>query len=262
MELYVKPVQTYMKSVSAVLALPDGEVIISHHEYYSKYEQHVVRLDHTGKTLCKLYISDVWINGFILQDDQVVILHRDGTLTWIRITDGRKMDQYKVNVRCLYHGKTLDNDTLLLVDNGDRGSSNGRVFTFSKSSRMTNDMVINLKRPVSVSKTIINAKVLYLVCTDAVSIYSDDWKLQRTVKGVGQGVQVRINPWSAVVLSKNTMLVSDCENHCIMELSLEGQLLEQKAKMEYPSDISLYHPYVWIMHGIRPSNVICYKIYN
>ena len=262
MELDVKPVQTYMGSVSAVLALPEGEVILSHNEYYRNNKQHVVRLDHTGKTSCKLYISDKVIAGLTLQDDQVVILHRDGTLTWIQIKDGSKMDQYKVNVKCLAGGIALDNDTLLLVDHGDSHyrRSDGRVFTFSKSSRKTTDMVNNLNRPTSVDKTLINNEVVYVVSeNESVGIYNHDWTLQRSVTREGHK---RFNPYSAIVLSNNTMLVSDYEKHCISEFTLDGQFLAEKDKMEYPSNISLYHPYVWIRHGIRPSNVRCYKINN
>ena len=262
MTLDVKSVNPDIGSIYAVLALPDGQGIISH---YKDNKCHVVRLDHTGRASCQLFKSDTWIKGFILQDDQVVILQSDGTLTWIRIKDGKKMDQYKVKVNSLYHGIALDNDTLLLVDHGDWGSSNGRVFTFSKSSRKTTDLVNNLNRPTSVDRTLVNNEVVYVVCelgANTVSIYSDDWTLQRSVTGEGQ---VRFDfPQSAIVLPDNTILVSDYSNGCISEFSLDGKFLGyliQKGDIKYPSDMSLHHPYVWIRHDCWfYYNVRCYQI--
>ena len=261
MKLDVRSVNADIGSISAVLALPDGQAIISH---IKDDKRHVVRLDHTGRASCQLYKSDIY--GFILQDDQVVILHRDGTLTWIRIKDGKKMDQYKVKVNSLWHGIALDNDTLLLVDHGDWVSSNGRVFTFSKSSRKTTDMVNNLNRPTSVDRTLVNNEVVYVVCeagANTVRFYSDDWTPQRSVTGDGQ---VRFNsPWSAVVLPDNTILVSDRDNNCISEWSLDGKFLGyliQKGDIKVPSDMSFHHPYVWIRYGLFDYNVRCYQIYK
>ena len=156
MKLDVKSVNPDMGRITAVLALPDGGAVISHQEY--KY--HVVRLDNTGKASPSMFTSDTWIRGFILlQDDQLVILQSDGNLTWIQIKDGKKMDQYKVKVEYLQQGIALDNDTLLLVD-----SNGGRVFTFSKSNRKTTDMVNNLNNPTSVDRTLVNNELLYVVC--------------------------------------------------------------------------------------------------
>ena len=259
MKLDIKSVNPDIVYITAALALPDGQVIISH---YKDDKHHVVRLDHTGRASCQLYKSDTEINGFILQDDQVVILQSDGTLTWIRMKDGKKMDQYKVKVNDLYHGIALDNDTLLLVDYGDMLGSNGRVFTFSRSSRKKTDMVNNLNRPSTVDRTLVNNEVLYVVCergANTVRIYSDDWTLQRSVTGEGQ---VRFNPQSAVVLPDNTILVSDCYKNRISEWSLDGKFLGyllQKGDIEETLDILFHYPYVWIRYGF---NVRCYQIYK
>ena len=157
MKLDVRCVNPDLGWITAVLALPDGGAVISH-EKDKKY--HVVRLDDKGKASPSMFTSATWINGFVLlQDDQLVILQKDGNLIWIQIKDGKKMDQYKVNVTYLRHGIALDNDTLLLVD-----SSGGRVFTFSKSSRKKTDMVDNLNDPTSVDRTLVNNEVHYVVC--------------------------------------------------------------------------------------------------
>ena len=259
MKLDVKSVNPDLGHITAVLALPDGGAVISHRK---DNKCHVVRLDNTGKASPSIFTSDTHINGFILlQDDQMVILQKDGNLTWIQIKDGKKMDQYKVNVTYLQHGIALDNDTLLLVDR-----DGGRVFTFSKSSRKTTDMVNNLNKPTSVDRTLVNNEVVYVVCeswANTVRIYSDDWTLQRSVTGDGQ---VRFNyPRSAVVLPDNTILVSVCINNCISEWSLDGKFLGyliQKGDIKYPSKMSFHHPYVWIMYGEYPYNVRCYQIYK
>ena len=260
MKLDVRSVNPDIGDIYAVLALPDGQGVISHTK---DNKRHVVRLDHTGRASCQLYKSDTPINGLILQDDQVVILQSDGTLIWIRIKDGKKMDQYKVKVNYLHHGIALDNDTLLLVDYGDWVCSNGRVYTFSKSSRKTTDMVNKLNTPSSVDRTLVNNEVVYVVCeqdANTVRIYSDDWTLQRSVTGDGQ---VRFNsPQSAVVLPDNTILVADRDNNSISEWSLDGKFLGyliQKGDIKEPLELSFHHPYVWIMCG---SNVRCYQIYK
>ena len=260
MKLDVRTINPNMESITAVLALPDGGAVISH---YKDRQHHVVRLDNTGKASPSMFTSDTWINGFILlQDDKLVILQKDGNLTWIQIKDGKKMDQYKVKVGCLWHGIALDNDTLLLVD-----LIIGRVFTFSKSSRKTADMTNNLNKPSSVHKTIINNKEVFVVCeagAHRLHIFSDDWTLQGSVTGDGQ---VRFDiPYSAIVLpDKIKMIVSDYYNHCIKEFSLDGKFLGyliQEADINNPSKMSFHHPYVWIMYGEYPSmNVRCYQIY-
>ena len=259
MKLDVQSVNPYFELITAVLALPDGGAVISH---YKNIKCHVVRLDNTGKASPSMFVSDTRINGFILlQDDQLVILQGDGNLTRIQIKDGKKMDQYKVKLKYLRHGIALDNDTLLLVD-----SSGGRVFTFSKSSRKTTDMVNNLNHPTSVDRTLVNNEVVYVVCecgANTVRIYSDDWRLQRSVTGDGQ---VTFNyPQSAILLPDNTILVSDCYNNCISEFSLDGKFLGyliQKGDIKYPSNMSFHYPYVWIMYGGYPYNVRCYQIYK
>ena len=259
MKLDVRSVNPDIGSITAVLALPDGGAVIS---LWKDNKYHVVRLDNTGKASPSMFTSDTQINGFILlQDDQLVILQYDGNLTWIQIKDGKKMDQYKIKVKYLICGIALDNDTLLLVD-----SIGGRVLTFSKSSRKTTDMVNNLNYPTSVDRTLVNNEVVYVVCeswANTVRIYSDDWRLQRSVTGDGQ---VRFNgPQSAVVLPDNTILVSDYNYNCISEWSLDGKFLGyliQKNDIKYPSNMTFHHPYVWIMYGEYPCSIRCYQIYK
>ena len=264
MKLDVKSVNPDLGHITAVLALPDGGAVISHKKY-DKY--HVVRLDNRGKASPSMFISDTWIYGFILlQDDQMVILQKDGNLIWIQIKDGKKIDQYKVQVECLWYGIALDNDTLLLVDYGEPFAlkSDGRVFTFSKSSRQTTDMVNTLNAPTSVYRKLVNNEISYVVCergVKTVRIYRDDWTLQRSVTGDGQ---VRFNsPRSAIALPENTILVSDYYNNCISEWSFDGKFLGyHEGDIKEPLHMSFHHPYVWIMDGEYPVNVRCYQIYK
>ena len=270
MKLDVRSVNPDLGIITAVLALPDGGAFIGHEKDDT---HHVVRLDDKGKASPSIFTSDTWINGFILlQDDQLVtfftlvVLQYDGNLIWIQINDGKKMDQYKVKVTNLIHGIALDNDTLLLVDYGGVLSSYGRVFVFSKSSRKITYMVNNLNKPTSVERTLVNNEVLYVVCEEGantVRIYSDDWRLQRSVTGEGQ---VRFNkPWSAIVLPDNTILVADTGNNCISEWSLDGKFLGyliHSRDIEEPGKMLFHHPYVLIQCGEYPWNVRCYQIYE
>ena len=263
MRLDVKSVNPDIySSITAVVALPDGGAVIS---YFKDNKCHVVRLNNKGKVSILLFTSDTWISGFILvPDDQLVILQYDGILTWIKIKDGKKRDQYKVIVQDLQHGIALDNDKLLLVDCWWCG----RVLTFSKSSRKTNNMVVNLNYPTSVDKTLINNETVYVVCergTSTVKIYNHDWTLQRSVTGDGQ---VRFTmPVSAIVLPCNTILVSDIYNYCISEFSFDGKVLGyliKKGDIKEPTKMSFHHPYVWIRFpdDSNDYNVRCYQVYK
>ena len=260
MNLDVKSFNPDMGTITSVLALPDGGAVISH---WKDNKCHVCRLNKEGKALSSLFISDTGISGFILLHyDQLVILQSNGNLTWIEIKDGKKMDQYKVEVQYLQHGIALDNDTLLLVD-----YDGGRLFTFSKSSRKATDMVNDLNVPSSVDRTFLNNEVVYVVCesrANTVRIYNHDWTLQRSVTGDGQ---VRFKgPQSAVVLPDNTVLVSDY-NNCISEFSLDGKFLSyliKKGEIKGPSKMSFHHPHVWIrfFDDSRNFNVRCYQIFK
>ena len=203
MKLDVRSVNPDLGIITGVLVLPDGGAAISHKK---DKKCHVVRLDDKGKASNVMFTSDTWISGFrLLQDDQLVILQKYGNLIWIKIKDGKKMDQYKVKVKLLIHGISLDNDTLLLVD-----FEGGRVFTFNKSSRKTTDMVNNLNFPTSVDRTLVNNEVMYVVSeagANTLRIYIHDWTLQKSVTGDGK---FRYNsPQSFFVLHDNTMLVVD-----------------------------------------------------
>ena len=276
MKLDVRSINPEVEYITAVQALPGGGAVISHEK---NNKHHVVRLDDKGKASPSLFTSDTWITGFILlQDDQLVILQKDGNLTWIQIKDGKIKDQDKVKVKLLIHGIALDNDMLLLVD-----YHGGIVFTFSKSSRKTCIMVNNLYEPTSLDKTLIKDEVVYVVCEgdNTVRIYSDDWTLQRSVRADGQVTipvyrllsrlwtrdgQFRFNsPQSAVILNDRTVLVSDFNKDCISKLSLDGKFLGylmQKVDIQKPSNMSFHHPYVWIKCGEYPWNVRCYQIYE
>ena len=260
MKMDVRTVNPDVGRITGALALPDGGAVISH---FKDKKYHVVRLDDKGKASPSMFTSATWITGFILlQDDQMVILQKDGNLTWIQINDGKKMDQYNVKVRYLYHGIALDNDTLLLVD-----SSGGTVFTFSKSSSKTANMANNLNQPISVDRTLVDNEVVYVVCeswASTVRIYSDDWTLQRSVTGYGQVGFDR--PWSAVVLPDNTMLVAEAGNDCISEFSLNGKFLGyliQKGDIKEPSKMTFHYPYVWIIYEESLIfNARCFQLYK
>ena len=254
-----------IRHVIRVLGLPGGETLVIHspnNQYYC------TRLDHTGATVRTLLTSPVEMTGLImLNQEDLIILQKDGTITKVKLSDGTVVHTYKLDVDYLCNGVIHDDNTLILVD-----SNRGEVFTYCMSDQHKDIKIKKLKTPTCVTKTETNQGTMYLVCeahNHKVHIYSSSWTLQRSIGSYGSGEGQFIIPLYVLVLPTNNILVSDCNNHMISEYNMNGQfirhVLQQQDGIYQPWQISYHHPNVWVVHWDSGHSVFklkCFQLFK
>ena len=210
-----------------VLGLPGGEALVIHKQDDQFY---CTRLDHTGATVRTFLTSPVGMTGLImLNQEDLIILQGDGTITKVKLSDGTVVHTYKVDVGYLYDGVIHDDNTLILVDR-----LRGEVFTYCMSDQHKDIKIKKLNHPTCVTKTETNQGALYLVCeagNNKLHIYSSSWTLQRSIGSLGSGYGQFMLPWYVQVLPTNNILVADRNNHRISEYNMNGQF--NNSRMEY-----------------------------
>ena len=227
-----------------VLPLDDGGVLVSS-------EDGCIKLDHTGATVRTLLTSPVMMTGLMmLNQEDLIILQRDGTITKVKLSDGTVVQTYKVDVGGLWDGVIHDDNTLILVD-----SNRGEVFTYCMSDQHKDIKIKKLKDPSCVTKTETNQGTLYLVCeasNQKIHIYSSSGTLQRSIGSYGSGYGQFKVPCYVLVLPTNNILVADCNNHRISEYNMNGQfirhVLQQQDGINRPVQISYHHPHLWVVY--------------
>ena len=237
-----------IRDFTRVLGLPGGGVLVTHKQDNQYY---YTRLDHTGATVRTLLTSSVPMMGLMmLNQEDLIILQKDGTITKVKLSVGTVVHTYKVDVDYLIDGVIHDDNTLILVD-----YERGEVFTYCMSDQHKDIKIKKLKDPSCVTKTETNQGTLYLVCEAAgcqVHIYSSSWTLQRSIGSYGYADgQFRL-PWYVLVLPTNNILVADHLNHRISEYNMNGQfirhVLQQQDGIYRPVQISYHHPYLWVVY--------------
>ena len=240
--------------VRVLLVLPGGEALVIHiqdNQYYC------TRLDHTGATVRTLLISPVTMTGLMmLNQEDLIILQTDGTITKVKLSDGTVVHTYKVDVGRLWDGVIHDDNTLILVD-----LHKGEVFTYCMSDQHKDIKIKKLINPSCVTKTETNQGTLYLVCEAAgcqVHIYSSSWTLQRSIGSSGCGDGQFNIPWYVLVLPTNNILVADCYNYRISEYNMNGQfirhVLQQQDVIYRPGQMSYHHPHLWVAYWDSDDN--------
>ena len=242
------------KSKMTVLALPDGGALVSNNTV-------AIRLSHTGSIITTLYMTETYITGFIyLSPEHVLILQKTGVITKVSLQDGKKLDQYKVNVESLVDGIAVQ-DFLLLVD-----YHGGQIVRFGLLHKTKQILVRGLERPTSVGRTVQDGKIVYLVCeynTNRVILYDSKWNLKKSF-----GQLLLRNPESVLILPSNTILVTDSDNHRVTEFTLDGRycrhVLNKADGIETPIRISFGFPNLWVSYGrvFWEFNVKCFQIYQ
>ena len=250
--------------VGRVLALPSGEALVIHKQddlYYC------TRLDHTGATMRTLLTSLVQMPGLMmLNQEDLIILQKDGTITKVKLSDGTVVHTYKVDVGILYDGVIHDDNTLILVD-----YQRGEVFTCCMSDQHKDIKIKKLTNPSCVTKTETNQGTLYLVCEAAgcqVHIYSSSWTLQRSIGSLGSGDGQFFAPCYVLILPTNNILVADAGNHRISEYNMNGQfirhVLQQQDGIYRPQQISFHHSHLWVIYWDSDDSfkVKCFQIFK
>ena len=226
-----------------VLPVDDGGVLVSS-------GGSCIKLDHTGATMRTLLTSLVTTGLMMLNQEDLIILQTDGTITKVKLSDGTMVHTYKVDVGDLWDGVIHDDNTLILLDR-DRGE----VFTYCMSDQHKDIKIKKLNYPTCVTKTETNQGTLYLVCeagNNNVHIYSSSWTLQRSIGSFGSGDGQFSIPCYVQVLPTNNILVADCYNYRISEYNMNGQfirhVLQQQDGIYRPVQISYHHPNVWAIY--------------
>ena len=248
-----------------VLGLPGGEAFVIHKQDDQWY---CTRLDHTGATVRTLLTSPVVMTGLMmLNQEDLIILQKDGTITKVKLSDGTVVHTYKVDVDYLYDGVIHDDNTLILVDRNRR-----EIFTYCMSDEHKDIKIKKLKTPTCVTKTETNQGTIYLVCeafNNKVHIYSSSWDLQRSIGSSGLGDGQLIVPSYVLVLPTNNILVADCNNHRISEYNINGQfirhVLQQQDGIYQPYQISYHHSNVWVVYRDSGHPVLqlkCFQLFK
>ena len=156
----------------------DGGVLAVYRDRYNR--RHVIKIDQEGKIINKLYVTDeyILITGLIWEEPDLYVIHPKGDIVHVR--EGGEIKQHHINnVRGWLYGGAVDNDDILIVDDGC-----GRVISYNVQTGHEDIKLQGLQRPVSITKTVYNNQVLYLIAEGTghcVSVYNSSWEKQKTI---------------------------------------------------------------------------------
>ena len=146
----------------------------------SDNKENVIKIDQEGKVINKLYVTDEdkYITGLIWEQPDLYVLLDDGDIVHVR--EGHMIRQHYINnVRGYLYGGAVDKDDILIVD--DDG---GRVISYNVQTGHEDIKLQRLQWPHSITKTVYNNQVLYLITeTDGhcASVYSSSWIKQTSI---------------------------------------------------------------------------------
>ena len=156
----------------------DGGVLAVYRD--SDYRRHVIKIDQEGKIINKLYVTDKdkYINELIWEDPDLYVLVSGDDIVHVR--EGGEIKQHHINtVRGYLFGGAVDKDDILIVDNGG-----GRVISYNVQTGHQDIKLQGLEYPQSITKTVYNNQVLYLIAEtddECVSVYNSSWEKQKTI---------------------------------------------------------------------------------
>ena len=242
-------------------ALPGGEAVVHNYIDNNKTRQ-VLRLDSQGKIKNNIYscLRCNYINGLLVLDDYLYIIHDNGTVIKTLVSDGRVINVNTIpDVRVVIHTGSLysnpdkipDKQTLLLCD-----WIKNEVFTFKPSTGQKKVLITDLSWPRSVSYFFYKNTVYYIVCEEwghRITVYNNKWDCIRTIGRYGSNDGELNLPQSAIVSDKDTIIISDWLNHRVSEFSFNGtflhHLLDRSDGIYSPGHMSYYYPHLWLTHG-------------
>ena len=149
----------------------------------SDNRRHVIKIDQEGKIINKLYVTDKYkeITGLIWEEPDLYVLLN---VSIVHVREGGEIKQHHINnVRGWLYGGAVDKDDILIVESG--GLSDGRVISYNVQTGHKDIKLRGLQRPRSITKTVYNNQVLYLIAEDwghCVSVYDSSWEKQKTIR--------------------------------------------------------------------------------
>ena len=152
----------------------------------SDYRCHVIKIDQEGKIINKLYVTDKdkYIRGLIWEEPDLYVLLEGDDIVHVR--EGGVIKQRHINnvIGALYGG-AVDKGDILIVDSGSHGLYNdGIVISYNVQTGHEDIKLQGLRRPWSITKTVYNNQVLYLIAEwggHRVSVYNSSWEKQKTI---------------------------------------------------------------------------------
>ena len=144
--------------------------------------RHVIKIDQEGKIINKLYVTDKEITDLIWEDPDLYVLlyagHNKGDIVHVRV-GGEIKQQHINNVTGWLFGGAVDKDDILIVDSwGDR------VISYNVQTGHEDIKLQGLQSPRSITKTVYNNQVLYLITeyrVHRVSVFNSSWEKQKTI---------------------------------------------------------------------------------
>ena len=156
----------------------DGGVLAVYRD--RDYRYNVIKIDQEGKIINKLYVTDKYIRGLIWEDPDLYVLLLGGD--WdgfiVHVREGGEIKQHQINrVRGWLDGGAVDKDDIFIVDSG-------RVISYNVQTGHEDIKLQGLKSPYSITKTVYNNQVLYLIAEywgHRVIVYNSSWIKQKTI---------------------------------------------------------------------------------
>ena len=162
----------------------DGGVLAVYRD--SDNKRHVIKIDqegrierdHDGKIINKLYVTGKLIHGLIWEDPDLYVLLYNNDIVHVR--EGGEIKQHQINnVRGRLYGGAVEKDDILTVDYFRR-----RVISYNVNTGHQDFKLQGLQEPTSITKTVYNNQVLYLITEcggHCVSVYNSSWIKQKTI---------------------------------------------------------------------------------
>ena len=265
LDLDVTAVNHQITNPWRVAALPEGEAAV-----VNGWGQ-VVKINKTGQTIKELYNCQSCnnIRGLLLLGSNLYVIHKNGTIVEIQPHTGQLLNVYHIpDVSYIRHygslwsdpSKIPNTDILLLSD------FTGEVFSYNLTSRHKQVHLTYLTNPTSVSYSFYNNSTHYIVCQlgrHTISIYDSSWDLVSSFGGYGSSDGDLYHPYAAIMSYNNTILVSDHYNNRISVFTTDGVFLyhhlTQSDGIKYPSALSYYKPYFWVVNN---SKLYRYRLYK
>ena len=140
--------------------------------------RHVIKIDQEGKIINKLYDTYRRIRGLIWEEPDLYVLLYGGYIVHVR--EGGVIKHHRINnVRRGLYGGAVDKDDILIVDDGG-----DRVISYNVQTGHEDIKLQGLQIPQSITKTVYNNQVLYLITEwrgHRVSVYNSSWIKQKTI---------------------------------------------------------------------------------
>ena len=155
----------------------DGGVLAVYEDSDGRYN--VIKIDQEGEITNKLYVTDKYITVLIWEDPDLYVIHREGDIVHVKEGGVIKQHHKIKNVTGWLFSGAVDKDNILMVDDGSVSVISYNVQTGHQDVKLQ-----ELRYPQSITKTVYNNQVLYLIAEylgHCVSVYNSSWIKQNTI---------------------------------------------------------------------------------